>query len=83
MPQQDTDGLDTDAERAIVARLIENMPQVVTHKQLRAATPQLTPERRDAAVASLRRARVLLVQRDGVRATAPLCRLGALRMVVF
>lgn len=83
MPQQDTDGLDADAERAIVARLIENTPQVVTYEQLRAATPQLTPERRDAAVASLKRARVLLVQRDGVRATAPLQRLGALRMVVF
>jgi hypothetical protein len=83
MPQQDTDGLDTDAERAIVARLIENRSQVVTHKQLRAATPQLTPARRDAAVASLKRARVLLVERDGVRAAAPLRRLGALRMVVF
>jgi hypothetical protein len=83
MRQQDTDGLDTDAERAIVARLIENTPQVVTHKQLRAATPQLTGERREAALASLERARVLRVERDGLRATVPLRRLSALRMVVF
>jgi hypothetical protein len=83
MPQQDTDGLDTDAERVIVARLIENTSEMVTHEQLRAATPQLTPKRRDAAVASLRRARVLRVERDGLRAATPLRPLGALRMVVF
>jgi hypothetical protein len=83
MPKQDTDGLDIDAERAVVARLLENTLEPVTRDQLHAATPQIAPERLDAAVASLGRARVLLVERDGLRATEPLQRLSVLRMAVF
>jgi len=83
LPKQNTDGLDIDAERAVVARLLEDTSELVTRDQLHAATPQLTPERRDAAVVSLRRARVLWVERDGLRATEPLQRLNALQMIAF
>jgi hypothetical protein len=83
MPRQDTDGLDIDAERAVVARLLEDASQLVTRDQLHIATPQLTADRLDAAVASLASARVLRIERDGLRATIPLKRLNAIRMVVF
>lgn len=83
MPKQDTDGLDFDAERAIVARLLEDTSKLVARDGLYATAPSITPERLDAAVASLARARVLLIQRDGLRATGTLKRLAALRMVAF
>lgn len=83
MRTQDTDGPDTDAERAIVARLVEDTSQPVTLDQLRAATPQLAPERRKAAVASLESASVLQVERGGLRAAEALERLTVLGMVVF
>lgn len=83
MPKQDTDRLDIDAERAVVARLSEDDSELVTRDQLHAATPQITPERLDAAVISLGRAHVLRIDRDGVRASEPLERLSVLRMVVF
>jgi hypothetical protein len=78
-----TDGLDIDAERAVVARVTEDDSELVTRDQLHAATPQITPERLDAAVLSLSRAHVLRIDRDGVRATEPLQRLSVLRMVAF
>lgn len=83
MPKQDTDGLDIDAERAVVARLLENTQELVTREQLHAATPQITPERLNAAVASLGRASILRVEGDGVRATESLERLNVLGMAVF
>lgn len=83
MRQQDTDSLDTAAERAVVARLLENTSETVTLDQLHAATPQITPERLGAAVTSLERAHVLHAERDALRATDALARLDRLGMVAF
>jgi hypothetical protein len=83
MPKQLTDGLDVTAERAVVARISEDNSELVTRDQLHAATPQIAPERLDAAVLSLSRAHVLRIDGDGVRATEPLQRLSVLRMVTF
>jgi hypothetical protein len=77
----DNTDLDTDAERLVLAQLLDRS-KPLKQRELRAALKdKIAADRADAAVASLERARVLRIESAGLRLTTPLQRLEALDMV--